>query len=101
MVMSPFGLYHHVPAADLDNPATRQELASAFSLVTVRGDSGSTAGGVGEFLKNRGNTAVYLYRRGTAVSDTDAASFARDHPAWLAKDAAGKVVTSNAGGDVI
>ena len=101
MVMSPFGLYHHVPATDLDKPTVRQELTSAFSLVTVRGDAGSTGGGVGEFLKNRANTAAYLYRRGTAVSDEDAAALSRDHPEWLAKDATGKVVTSNAGGDVI
>jgi hypothetical protein len=99
-VLSPFGLYHHVPATDLDKPAAREELKS-FSLVTVRGDSGTAGGGVGEFLTNRGNTAVYLYRRGTAVSDDEAAALARDHPDWIAHDRAGRVVTSNAGGQVI
>jgi hypothetical protein len=101
MAMSPFGLYHHATATDLEKPAFRHELASSFSLVTVRGDGGSVAGGVGEFLHNRGNAAVFLYRRGTAVSDDDAATLARDHPDWLAHDQAGNVVTSNAGGDVI
>jgi len=101
MVMSPFGLYHHVPAGDLEKPALRQDLTTNFSLVTVRGDEGSTTAGVGDLLKNRGNTAVYLYRRGTAVSEEDAAALGRDHPDWVAHDAAGKVVTSNAGGQVI
>ncbi len=101
MAMSPFGLYHHVPAGDLDNAATRQELTAGFSLVTVRGDGGKTTGGLGTFLENRGNTAVFLYRRGTAVGDEDAAALARDHPDWLTHDASGKVVTSNAGGQVI
>jgi hypothetical protein len=99
--VSPFGLYHHAPATDLDKPATRTELATSFSLVTVRGAAGQTGGGVGEFLKNRGTTKAFLYRRGTAVSEDDAAALARDHPDWLAKDSAGNVVTSNAGGQVI
>ena len=98
---SPFGLYHHVPASDLDKPEYRQELGRAFKLVTVRGDAGSTASGVGELLKHRGDADVYLYRRGTAVSEEDAAAFGRDHPDWVAHDRAGKIVTSNAGGQVI
>lgn len=101
MAMSPFGLYHHVTADDLNNGATRQELLMNFNLVTVRGDNSSVAGGLGTFLANRGNTKVLLYRRGTAVGDDDAATFSRAHPDWLTHDRAGRVVTSNAGGSVI
>ena len=101
MAMSPFGLYHHVNAPDLNSASTRQDLLSNFSLVTIRGDNGSTDGGLGTFLANRGNTKAILYRRGTAVGDDDAAAFTRDHPDWLARDRSGAVVTSNAGGSVI
>ncbi|MBA3655652.1 MAG: hypothetical protein H0W70_15830 [Actinobacteria bacterium] len=98
--VSPFGLYHHVPASDLDKPAVRSEL-SAFRLVTLRGEAGVTTGAVGQFLEKRGNATVFLYRRGTAVSGEEAASLAAAHPDWLARDAGGTVVTSNAGGQVI
>ena len=86
MAMSPFGLYHHVNAPELDNGTTRQELLNNFSLVTIRGDNSSTAGGLGTFLANRGNTKVLLYRRGTAVGKDDAAKFAREHPDWPSSD---------------
>jgi hypothetical protein len=89
MAMSPFGLYHHVTAGNVPD-------TSNFALVTVRGD-----GDVTTLLKNRGNTRMFLYRRGTAVGDADAAAFGRDHPDWLMHDRGGRVVTSNAGGDVI
>ena len=96
MTMSPFGLYHHVVATDVNRDAT-----TGFALVTVRGDNSTITPGLKDLLDNRGNAKVYLYRRGTAVSDDDVTTLQRDHPDWLARDAAGKIVTSNAGGDVI
>jgi hypothetical protein len=98
---STFGLYHHVQAPDLDKPDVRQATAAGFRLVTIRADSGGTAGGLGEFLGHRGSAAAFLYRRGTAVSTEDATMLERDHPGWVAHDRSGAAVTSNAGGTVI
>lgn len=95
--LSPFGLYHHVPASDLGDAAP-SDLVRDFKLVTVRGDGGETGGGVGELLARRGDADVYLYRRGTAVSDDEAPQLPLE---FLARDAEGDVVTSNAGGQVI
>lgn len=98
--MTGVGLYQHVVAEELESPSFRGALAPAHDLITIRGSEGRDDA-VRSLIGSKGDTLVFLYRMGTAVSEETGEELKQDHPGWVAEDRSGKVVTSRPGNYVI
>lgn len=94
------GLYQHVVAGELDSATARKSLPSNHELITVRGAGGSTEA-VRALIDSDHNARVFLYRMGTAVSETIGEQLAGEHPDWVTRDASGEVVLSRPGNYVL